>query len=546
MTLHSQNKPEYSCRLGEIVARLRRAGLLESYRMNNSDKTLVSLIPSYTFQRIYDQSHDGDLNPATVGVLFYQGVQVDHHQSLPVMLKGRYQPGVFVGGSSLAVELMPENTSYIKVSCPRSAWPIAMDVITGSVQNSLSFIGITGTNGKTSTTWILHELMRQVKVPHLVIGTFGSCYSLGGEAISLPDFKVTGHTTPDPSILFPLLSEAVTYGVRYVIMEVSSHSLMQKKLYGIVFDHVAFTSFSRDHLDIHGTMDDYFQTKWQLFSAPYSTKNTQQWITQKLLDSDVFQKCCRKSDVLSKEGAWDKLQVINPKKMKNPSHGYSGHFMAENLSLAAHMASSILGIDDHNLFQEMDMTQLRPVPGRMHIIWRQPYVIIDYAHTPDAIGQALGYLKDIYQGYPLWVVFGCGGMRDQGKRAPMGRVATTLSDRVFLTSDNPRQEDPESIINDIKGGISPPDMVKVTVILDRREAIRRALREACLMGNSGKKRSQQVKTNFPVVLIAGKGHETTQTIGNKILEFSDQQVALDFFEDQKNHTGQQDATTNTT
>ncbi|HRH81048.1 MAG TPA: UDP-N-acetylmuramoyl-L-alanyl-D-glutamate--2,6-diaminopimelate ligase [Thiobacillaceae bacterium] len=385
----------------------------------------------------------------------------------------------------------------------------------GEPSRRLDMIGITGTNGKTSISHWLAQVLTEADRPTASIGTLGN---------GLPgSLAPTGHTTPDAVSLQGLLAEYRDAGIRGVAMEVSSHALDQGRVAGTTFDVAVLTNLSRDHLDYHGDMESYAQAKARLFGWPglkWAVLNCDddfgRALRGKLKGTDVRVLSYglhpgdkREIDIhgrdlrLNAQGMT--LTVATPWGSRTLHSSLLGEFNAYNLlaALAALLAGGM----------ELDaavsgLERVRAVPGRMQALESvagAPTVVIDYAHTPDALEQTLKALRPLTAGR-LLCVFGAGGGRDKGKRPLMGAAAAALADRCIVTSDNPRNEDPAHILADILAGMPPGQ----TSLVDRAEAIRLAVREAAA---------------DDVVLIAGKGHEDYQEINGMRLPFSDPAVA---------------------
>ncbi|MGH1461376.1 MAG: UDP-N-acetylmuramoyl-L-alanyl-D-glutamate--2,6-diaminopimelate ligase [Neptuniibacter sp.] len=378
-----------------------------------------------------------------------------------------------------------------------------------SPSESMRVVGITGTNGKTSCAHFTAQAMNFLGVKTAIIGTVGNGFpdQLG---------KAT-HTTPDAIGLQRLFADLKDQGADAVVMEVSSHALEQARVAAVDFDFALFTNLSRDHLDYHGDMESYGNAKSKLFKE-YDLKaaviNHEDEFGRKLLsDPDVD---CKKVSVGRVKGDYVSVayrlalkgieaEFKTPQGYFEFSSTVIGDFNLDNLLLVA----AVLSEQGFSLSDiEKGLTELESVPGRMQavVVESKPLVIIDYAHTPDALEKALHAAKAHTQG-ALWCVFGCGGDRDQGKRSMMGNVADLLADHLVVTSDNPRSENPESIISMIKNGIKQH---AAEIEADRANAIRRAINEA---------RAEDV------VLIAGKGHEDYQEINGERLPFSDLEVS---------------------
>jgi UDP-N-acetylmuramoyl-L-alanyl-D-glutamate--2,6-diaminopimelate ligase len=369
----------------------------------------------------------------------------------------------------------------------------------GHPSRALTMIGVTGTNGKTTTISLIASILAAAGRPTGMIGT------------------LTGvHTTPESPELQARLADFVEQGVTSVVIEVSSHALELQRVVGCHFDIAVFTNLGRDHLDLHGTPERYFAAKARLFQpdlADAAVINVDDPHGRLLIDIG--------SIPTEAYGLGDIEHVI----VTATNHSYTwrsqaidvpigGEFNVLN-SLAAATTCAHLGIDTQTIATGLDSAA--PVPGRFEAVTvGQPFaVIVDYAHTPDGLEQAIGAARHAAGSALVHVVFGCGGDRDRDKRPLMGAVASRLADHVVITSDNPRSEDPLDIINATMQGVPPDYRGRVVMEPDRRRAIEIAIRRA----RSG-----------DVVLIAGKGHEQTQTIGDEVLEFDDRSVAREILQ----------------
>lgn len=371
--------------------------------------------------------------------------------------------------------------------------------------------GVTGTNGKTSCShWIAQSLARLGRKT-AVIGTLGSGFP--------GSFESAANTTPDAVTLHGRLAAFRIQGAVACAMEVSSHGIHQGRVDGVNFDVALFTNLSRDHLDYHKTMEDYGAAKARLFQWPglkHAVVNLDDRFGQKLAASidrsrvNVLGYGLGKGEIaghnldLSTRGL--RLEITTPWGAAQFASPMIGGFNASNLL-------GVLGVlisSDVSLQDAVDaLAQVEPVPGRLQMVREPgaPLVVVDYAHTPHALEKVLETLRDLLAGDArLHCVFGCGGDRDRGKRPLMGEVATRLADRVVITSDNPRSEEPRAIIEDILAGAHP----NYSVEEDRASAILEVLRGAAAED---------------VVLIAGKGHEAYQEIGGRWLPFDDADVA---------------------
>ncbi|HEX2782968.1 MAG TPA: UDP-N-acetylmuramoyl-L-alanyl-D-glutamate--2,6-diaminopimelate ligase [Ilumatobacteraceae bacterium] len=364
----------------------------------------------------------------------------------------------------------------------------------GHPSRSLTLVGVTGTNGKTTTTSFIVCILTASGRPTGSIGT------------------LTGaHTTPESPDLQARLAEFVAGGVTAVVMEVSSHALELQRVVGCHFDIAVFTNLGRDHLDLHGTEERYFAAKAKLFQPELSDCAV-------VNIDDPHGRLLMDVGAIPTEGYG--LADVSDIAVSATSHSYTwrgqhidvpigGEFNVMN-SLAAATACARLGLDSATIAAGLHDAPV--VPGRFEaVVAGQAFaVIVDYAHTPDGLEKAIGAARQVAGTGSVHVVFGCGGDRDRDKRPLMGATASRLADHVVITSDNPRSEDPLAIINATVEGVSPDYRGRVVIEPDRRQAIEIALREA----RSG-----------DVVLIAGKGHEQTQTIGEHVIEFDDRAVA---------------------
>ena len=380
----------------------------------------------------------------------------------------------------------------------------------GYPSRDLHMVGITGTNGKTTTSRLFAQLGRAVGKSCGVIGTLGA--SLGD------DVGETGNTTPDPVSLQKWLADWRDRGVYAVAMEVSSHALVQGRVNGVDFETAVFTNLSHDHLDYHGSMDAYGRAKLALFSREELSNaviNIDDEFATRVMaavgpDTRVITCSTRGADADVQVSAAHHHAGGVRGELNTPwgSGGFDsplpGDFNLANL--AAAIAAMVLAGQD--LATVLDaVARLQPVPGRMELVPNTAglQVVVDYAHTPDALQQVLSALRQHVEG-ALVTVFGCGGDRDRDKRQLMGRIACDLSDRVIVTSDNPRGEAPADILRDIETGCSG----NYLLLEDRAEAIHRAVNE----GRPG-----------DCIVIAGKGHEDYQIIEGERFYFSDTEQA---------------------
>ncbi|WP_046004809.1 UDP-N-acetylmuramoyl-L-alanyl-D-glutamate--2,6-diaminopimelate ligase [Pseudoalteromonas rubra] len=446
-----------------------------------------------------------------------------------IALRGHQQDGGQYVGSALergaALVLADENcvvdvqdsrvvSRIIKIRALADKVAMLAATFYGEPSRAMTLVGVTGTNGKSTTTAMIAHLASACGLPGAVIGTLGY-----GAPDSLTPLN---NTTPSHVDLQRILSE-LRDSYPLAAMEVSSHGLVQGRVAQCQFEAAVFTNLSRDHLDYHGTMENYAEAKLQLFSAcqpNYSVINiddpwAQRWLKEGKITRPVGFGRMPADDTLSEtvqqfvyfsdarfdslgihvrlHTSWGDAEVSTP---------LFGEFNLYNLS-AAFAVLLTQGVALSQLVK--GAAQLKPVTGRMQAIEvaGQPTCVVDYAHTPDALALALQALQQHVPG-KVTCVFGCGGERDKGKRALMAQAAERYADTVVITSDNPRGEDPLDIINDIKAGLSKPEYALCQP--DRASAIREAIRGA---------------DQHSVILIAGKGHEDYQIIGNQRLAFSD-------------------------
>lgn len=381
--------------------------------------------------------------------------------------------------------------------------------VAGSPSNSLIAVGVTGTNGKTTTCAMLAAIFESNDRPTGVLGT------LHGP-----------RTTPEAPDLQRTLAGFVSEGVRAAVLEVSSHALALHRIDGTRFAAVVFTNLGHDHLDLHGNMEEYFRAKASLFSAefaPLAIINADDTHGQLLID--VLRSEGEAAGIRAIPFSVDDLDdiVVSATSIEYRWRGQAvtvaigGQFNVSN-SLAALETAFALGIEPARAATAL--AHLATVPGRFETVTFDESsdpgysIVVDYAHTPDGLSELLGAARAVVaDAGSVIVVFGCGGDRDQAKRAPMGAAAVEGADRVIITSDNPRHEQPDAIINDIIGGISADYRDTVTVQPDRRLAIGAALD----MARPG-----------DIVVIAGKGHEHTQDLGADVVAFDDRVVARSF------------------
>jgi UDP-N-acetylmuramoyl-L-alanyl-D-glutamate--2,6-diaminopimelate ligase len=474
--------------IGRVVSALKGAGLFADIRGELPD----------VVTGISDDSRAVTLNSLFLAV---KGSVRDGHDFLSTAEK--------LGASAAMVEDASRTTlPVIVVKEGRKAAAVAAGAAYGDPSRELRMIGITGTNGKSTTAGILRHLLDQPDSRSASIGTLGVLFGTDAEVVP----GGAELTTPGPVELQRVLRELVNRGVKTVAMEVSSHSLDQRRIDGLSFDAAVFTNLTRDHLDYHHTMEAYFEAKARLMeylkpdgeaainiddahwrALPDTRRKIRFGVAP---DADVRATNVRFSP---RGSAWSVTANGETEPVSLP---LIGDVNVHN-ALGAISVGLTLGMNLKDLAERL--ADLPQVPGRLEVISHHPTVLRDYAHTPDAISRSLAAIKPFTEGR-LILVFGCGGDRDRGKRPEMGRAAEKGADMVILTDDNPRTEDPGQILDDIETGMKPGGHIRVE---GRRDAIARALHEA---------------HEDDVVLLAGKGHETYQIVGEAKLPFDEKLI----------------------
>ncbi len=416
------------------------------------------------------------------------------------------QQAVDAGAAGLVVDhpLAVAAPQLVVPSVREAIGPMAAAVF-GFPARDLTVIGITGTNGKTTITYLLESIFRAADRRPGVIGTTGM--RIDGVASPL------SHTTPEAPELHRTLARMREAGVAAVAIEISSHALAQHRVDGLVVDAAVFTNLSQDHLDLHTTMEAYFDAKRLLFTPEHARRgviNADNPSGRRLLEAPSIPMTSygveTDADVRAAEVSVDgsgSTAIVDGVLVRT---ALRGRFNVDNV-LAALVAARVVGIDLG--IAARGVAAVRAVPGRMEPIdaGQDFTVVVDYAHTPDSIHSVLRGARGSAEGRVI-VVFGCGGDRDRAKRPMMGRAAAEDADLVIVTTDNPRSEDPDAIIDEIATGI--PAGAPAIVEPDRAAAIERAI-DAARTGD--------------VVVVAGKGHETTQEVDGRFLPFDDREVA---------------------
>ena len=439
-----------------------------------------------------------------------RGTQADGHNYIGKAIE--------LGAKTIICEKLPETTvegvTYVTISDTEDAVGKIATTFYGNPTEKLDLVGVTGTNGKTTIATLLHNMFRAFGYKVGLISTV--CNYIDGEAIP------TEHTTPDPITLNKLLGRMADEGCKYAFMEVSSHSVAQKRIGGLKFAGGIFTNLTRDHLDYHKTVENYMKAKKAFFDGLPKTafaltnaddKNGMVMVQNtkaKVATYSLRTMADFKGKVLE-DGFEGMLMDINNTEVNVQ---FIGRFNAYNL-LAVYGAAYMLGKKAEDILLQLSV--LKPVSGRFDSM-RSPQgytAIVDYAHTPDALVNVLNAIHDVLKGRgKVITVVGAGGNRDKGKRPLMAQESVKQSDKVIITSDNPRFEEPQDIINDMLAGLNKEEMKKVLAITDRKEAIR----TACMLANQG-----------DVILIAGKGHENYQDIKGVKYHFDDKEVVREIF-----------------
>ena len=444
-----------------------------------------------------------------------KGTQTDGHRFIPKALE--------LGAVAVLCEDLPEgfsaesaeNITYVQVASTEAAVGPVATVFYGEPSQHLKLVGVTGTNGKTTIATLLYNMFRKFGHKCGLLSTV--CNYIEGEAIP------ADHTTPDPIELNKLLHQMVEVGCEYAFMECSSHAIAQQRIGGLKFAGGLFTNLTRDHLDYHKTFENYRDAKKAFFDGlskdAFAITNADD-----KNGSVMVQNCKAQVKTYSVQRMADfRARIIEChfEGMYLDINGqevgvqFIGKFNVSNL-LAVYGAAIMLGKKPEDIL--VVLSTLKSVAGRLEPIRSEEGVtaIVDYAHTPDALENVLNAIHEVMEGKQgkIITVCGAGGNRDKGKRPLMAQEAVKQSDRVIITSDNPRFEEPQDIINDMLAGLDQKQMKKVVSIVDRKEAIR----TASMMAEKG-----------DVILIAGKGHEDYQEIKGVKHHFDDREVVREIF-----------------
>ena len=453
-----------------------------------------------------------DSRQAGKGALFVavKGVAVDSHRFIADVVKA--------GASAIVCEDLPqtlnEGVTYVQVKDSIIALAHLADEWFDHPSRALRLVGVTGTNGKTTTATLLYEMAR-------LMGYKAGLLSTVKNIVDTVEYPAK-QTTPDHLTLNRLLHEMVQAGCEYAFMEVSSHACVQRRIEGITFAGGIFTNLTRDHMDFHKTVDNYIAAKKMFFDAlpkgAFALVNADDKVGEVMLQNTMASKYRYSLRTLTDfkarivESRLDGTTLeINGNQLEVQ---FTGRFNAYNL-LSVYGASILLGFDPQQVLVKMSL--LVPVAGRFQTL-RSPRgytAVVDYAHTPDALVNVLDTIREVVgPSGCIITVCGCGGDRDAGKRPIMAREAAVRSDKIILTSDNPRTEDPDEILRQMEVGLPDDARPRTLTITDRRQAIR----TACQLAQPGN-----------VVLIAGKGHEDYQEIMGVKHHFDDREQVLEVF-----------------
>lgn len=454
-----------------------------------------------------------DSRQVTPGALFsaIRGLRADGARFVPEALR---RGALAIVSEDPSPDDLDPAVAWVQVEDARRATALLAREWHGRPDEAMTLVGVTGTNGKTSVVYLIEAIATAAARPAGRIGTV--THAWGGREWS------TERTTPEAPDLYRLLRAMTDDGVAIAAMEVSSHALALGRVGGASLDAAVFLNFTRDHLDFHDDMDRYFASKASLIEMLDSRATAILSADDSRIAGLAGRAAGRVVTFGRAEGSdvrivrercgidGTELDIDTPSGPLTIRTPLAGRFVPENVAAAAAVALA-LGLPLEAV--ATGAAELRNVPGRMERIDEgQPFtVVVDYAHTEDALRRLLVGVREMVEGR-LLVVFGCGGDRDRGKRPAMGRVAAEIADRIFLTSDNPRSEDPRTILDDIGGGVASVSggSERSRTIPDRAEAIREAVREA----GTG-----------DAVVVAGKGHETSQTFVDRVELFDDREVA---------------------
>lgn len=440
-----------------------------------------------------------------------KGTQVDGHQ----FINAAIEKGATAVIYQEELEELKDSITYIKVENSAKALGIAVSNFYGNPSKKLQVVAVTGTNGKTTTVTLLHKLFMELGYNVGMLSTVNN--KINNEVLPAT------HTTPDALAMNELFQLMVKKGCTHCFMEASSHAIDQERMAGVTLAGAVFTNISHDHLDYHHTFDEYIRVKKRLFddlpSSAFALVNVDDKRGLVMLQNTKASKntyalktmCDFKAKVLSNTIHGLELDIDQ----KTVWFKLIGDFNAYNI-LGVYASAMLLNERSDEVLTIL--SELQAAPGRFEQVPNKAKVtaIVDYAHTPDALENVLSTINVLRTGNEKVItVVGCGGNRDKTKRPVMAEIACRFSDRVLLTSDNPRNEDPEAIIEDMKQGVSPTNFKKAIAITDRKEAIKLA----CSLAEVG-----------DIILVAGKGHETYQEIKGVKYDFDDRKVLREMLE----------------
>lgn len=453
-----------------------------------------------------------DSRSCCTGSLFIavSGTQSDGHKYIDAAIENGATAIIYEDG-----DVMREGVACIKTGNSRKALALAADNFYDHPSSKLNLVGITGTNGKTTTVTLLYKLFTSLGYCCGLVSTIANY--IGSERIE------TSHTTPDPIALNSLFARMAENGCEYCFMEVSSHALAQDRVAGLKFRGAIFSNLTHDHLDYHKTFAEYLRCKKLFFDNldkdAFALTNIDdrngEVMVQNTKASIHTYSCRRMADFkcrIVEESMDGMLLEIDGTQFWSR---FIGAHNAYNL-LAVYASAILMGAGKEEVL--VKMSALEAVAGRLDFIrgGDDLTAVVDYSHTPDALENALKTLREVGRDRSLICVFGCGGDRDRSKRPEMGVIAAKYADRVVVTSDNPRTENPEAIISEIRAGMDAKARSRALFITDRREAIRSAILTA---------------PQGAVILVAGKGHEDYQIIGTTKHHFDDKEVIRDTFKE---------------
>lgn len=500
---------------------------------------LLSHLPGHTvetpeaYQRVQSEpvsAITNDSRQAKAGVIFVAlgGSRTDGHQFL--------DNAKAAGALALAIESdrksglqLPADIPVISVPSTWKAIAELSSALQGYPGRKLRLVGVTGTNGKTTVTHLIEQMLADQNKSVGLIGT------LGRKSTKQKSYDSTGHTTPMATELQEILAEMRDEGDEFVVLEVSSHALEQHRVDGCDFEVAVLTNITQDHLDYHKTMEQYWQAKALLFrNLDMSSGKKRSAVIN--LDSDYadeFVKACPpgvtlytyaihsdKANVRIENPnysiAGSSFTVITPAGTAEVKLKLGGQFSVYN-ALAAIASGLALEIPLEACVKSIERVQ--GIRGRFEVVSEKPYVIVDYAHTPDGLENVLNAARVVTpEGGRLIAVFGCGGDRDATKRPKMGRIVERLADLLVITSDNPRTEDPQQILTDIISGIQRFDSARMVVDVDRKQAIHTAI---------------DLAKPEDIIVVAGKGHEDYQILGDRTIHFDDREVVQDYVKEKR-------------